>query len=313
MKRIRSCKTFSHAFLCLFLLPAWLSAATSEEIARRWAPIHYQDTDDTSPIEDYLTTFTYDGNFSGTDNWDHLYSTIVVNGFPFHVYPGPYPYLASIYYAVAETCTHYFISYGFYHPHDWSDGYLPSGKTYDPYGNLVDEGQEHENDLEDAIVVVRKGAGAPDRLEAVLTQAHGGYYSWLPVGSSLSAAAGHTDHLGTIPQAEFPPGSGELRPQTAQCAKGHGLGAKDGMSDFAGESGTDGIIYYPTGVPGQPSSGNDRNATYSLEPLLGSGSLFKQQLSEDLLPVGNRVTYVRWGNFRMMTVAPAETASTSPA
>ena len=158
-------------------------------------------------------------------------------------------------------------------------------------------GQEHENDLEDAIVVVRKGQGAPDRLEAVLTQAHGGYLSWLPEGSPLVAAPGHTID-GTIPQAEFPAGSGELRPETAQNAKGHGLGAKDAFSDFAGEPDRDGIIYWPTGVPGVPVSGNDRNAQYGLEAFLAPGGLVAQQLWEDSLPAADRAAYVEWGKFR---------------
>src|SRR5262249_20881692 len=139
---------------------AAVAAATPDEVARRWAPIHYQDTDSDAPRRDYLALFTYDENFNGTDNFDHL------------LLPYFFPLKASVYYAVAETCTHWFISYGFYHPEDWSDGYFP-GPDYDRHGYLVDEGQEHENDLEDALVVVRKGHGAPDRLEAVLTQAHG--------------------------------------------------------------------------------------------------------------------------------------------
>src|SRR5262249_21139440 len=160
-----------------------------------------------------------------------------------------------------------------------------------------DEGQEHENDLEDALVVVRKGHGAPDRLEAVLTQAHGGYLAWLPEGSPLVAAPGHTIQ-GTMPQAEFPAGSGELRPEPAEHAKGHALGAKGAFADFAGEPDRDGIIYWPTGVPGQPTSGNDRNAHYGLEALLAPGGLFAQQLAEDVLPAAARVTYVKWGTFR---------------
>jgi thrombospondin type 3 repeat protein len=260
---------------------AAVSAATPDEVARRWAPIHYQDTDSDSPREDYLALFTYDMNFNGNDNWDNLDS---------------FPLEASVYYAVAETCTHWFISYGFYHPHDWSDGFLP-GDDYDRHGYLVDEGQEHESDLEDALVVVRKGQGAPDRLEVVLTQAHGGYLTWLPEGSPLVAAPGHTIH-GTIPQAEFPAGSGELHPETAQQAKGHGLGAKGAFSDFAGEPDRDGIIYWPTGVPGEPASGNDRDAHYGLEAFLAPGGLFAQQLWEDLLPAADRETYVKWGNFR---------------
>lgn len=269
---------------CLSLLPAGAGAATADEVARRWAPIHYQDTDDSSPSEDFLAAFSYDGNLDGDDNWDNL---------------GTWPPYAWVYYAVAETCTHWFISYGFFHPHDWSDGFsLPDGKTFDRHGFLVDEGQEHENDLEDAIAVVRKGAGDFGQLEAMLTQAHGGYHSWLPAGSPLAAPPGRVIH-GTIPQAEYPAGSGELHPETAQQAKGHGLGAKDAFSDFAGEPERDGMIYWPTGVPELPSSGNDRYVGYALESFLAPGGLFAQQLAEDLIAVEDRVTYrAEFGGFR---------------
>ena len=268
--------------LCLSLTPVVATAQTADEVAHRWAPIHYQDTDSSSPREDFLAAFNYDGNFDGHDNWDSL---------------GAWQPYAWVYYAVAETCTHWFISYGFFHPHDWSDGYLPSGKTYDRHGFLVDEGQEHENDLEDALVIVRKGEGAFGRLEAVLTQAHGGYLSWLPAGCPLVATPGRTIH-GTIPLVEYPAGSGQLRPETAQQAKGHGLGVKGAFSDFAGEPDRDGVIYWPTGAPGVPGSGNDREVGYALESYFVPGGLFAQQLAEDPLAAGDRLTYVRWGKFR---------------
>jgi hypothetical protein len=271
------------AVLLLCASPIAARAATPEALAQRWAPIHYQDTDSTSPTEDYLAGFDYDGNLVGTDNWEHLFNPSV-------------PY-ARVYYAVAETCTHWFISYGFYHPHDWSDGYLPSGEVEDEHGYLVDEGQEHENDLEDAVVVVRKDATEFGHLEGVLTQAHGGYRSWRPAGSPLVAPAGRSID-GVIPQEEYPSGSGQLRPVTAQQAKGHGLGAKGGFSDFAGEPDRDGIIYWPTGVAGLPLSGNDRNSTYALESLLAAGGLWEQQLAEDLIVSSDRVTYLKWGKFR---------------
>jgi hypothetical protein len=275
-------RVFVLASLRFLLTPVTAFAVTADEVAVRWAPIHYQDTDDSSPREDFLATFTYDGNFDGDDNWDNL---------------GDFPPYGWVYYAVAETCTHWFISYGFFHPHDWSDGFLPSGKTFDRYGYLVDEGQEHENDLEDAIFVVRKADGPFGRLDAVLTQGHGGYHSWLPVGSPLTAGAGRVIH-GAIPLTEFPAGSGELRPETAQHAKGHALGANGAFSDFAGEPDRDGIIYWPTGLPELPSSGNDRDVGYGLESFLAAGGLFDQQLIEDLIPTGDRLTYFKWGNFR---------------
>lgn len=266
-------------YLTVLLMPVAALAATAEEVARRWAPIHYQDTDSSGPRSDYITSFSFDGNWDGRDNWDHLPN---------------FPLQGRVYYAVAETCTHWFINYGFFHPRDWSDG-LSWIDDNDRHGYTVDEGEEHENDLEDALMVVRKVESTAGRLEAVLTQAHGGYHSWLPAGSSLQAGDGKTIH-GEIQQAEYPEGSGEPHPETAQQAKGHGLGAKGAFSDFAGESDTDGIIYFPSGVAEAPSSGNDRNVGYALESFLDG--LWERQLVEVLLSDGDRQTYYKWGRFR---------------
>ncbi|MGH2362530.1 MAG: hypothetical protein ACRDGM_18550, partial [bacterium] len=84
------------------------------DLAYYHAPIHYQDTDSTNYRADYVTRFNYDGNnMTATDNWENL------NKFPLAAYA---------YYSVVETCTHWFIVYGFFHPRDWAQGF----------------GQEHE-------------------------------------------------------------------------------------------------------------------------------------------------------------------------
>jgi hypothetical protein len=259
-------------------------AQTDAEIAARWAPVHYQDTDSDSPESDYLATFSFDGNWDGRDNWDNLGDRSPVQG--------------AVYYSVAETCTHQFITYGFYHPRDWSDGATSDlWSEEDQWGYVVDEGDEHENDMEEAIVAVRKSEGAPGTLAAVLTQAHGGYHSWVPHGSSLAATSVHPIY-GLIPQAEYPVGSGQLHPETAQQAKGHGLGARNSFSNFGGESDRDGVIYYPTGVAEAPLSGNDRSVGYGLESFLAAGGLWERQMQEVLQPLDQRQTYYRWGRMR---------------
>jgi hypothetical protein len=269
--------------LVVGLAPGAAFAATAEEVAQRWAPIHYQDTDDDSPRSDYVTAFDFDGNWDGRDNWDSL-----------GVLP---PVAASVYYSVAETCTHWFITYGFFHPRDWSDGAFSDGfRELDEHGFLVDEASEHENDLEEAVVAIRKTGGF-GTLEAVLTQAHGGYHSWLPSGSLLDAGSGHTIH-GTIPQGEYPPGSGAWRPETAQQAKGHGLGARGVFSNFAGEPDRDGVIYLPTGVAQAPLSGNDRAVGYALESFLAPGGMWEQQMAEVLVPLAEREAFFGFGWFR---------------
>ncbi|MEH1922732.1 nuclease A inhibitor family protein [Nostoc sp.] len=85
------------------------------------APIHYQDTDSTKYSGDYITRFDYDNDWRGTNNWDNLIL---------------FPLSAHAYYSVAETCTHWFITYSFYHPQDWTDipfeAFLWSNQAQEP-------------------------------------------------------------------------------------------------------------------------------------------------------------------------------------
>src|SRR5262245_37592831 len=93
----------------LGLLAAAIPAAqavTNADLAFRYAPVHYQDTDSSDYPSDYITAFDYDGDRVSTNNWDNRGS-------------GQWP--ATAYYSVVESCTHWFVSYAFYHPRDWSD------------------------------------------------------------------------------------------------------------------------------------------------------------------------------------------------
>src|SRR5689334_19680724 len=51
-------------------------AASRAQLAMRWAPVHYQDVDQTGShalggAADYITAYNFDGNLNGRDNWDH--------------------------------------------------------------------------------------------------------------------------------------------------------------------------------------------------------------------------------------------------
>lgn len=77
-----------------------------KSLALRWAPVHYQDTDVTgdhglSGKGDYLTAINFDGDWSGTNNWNNLASHAAA---------------AHGYYSVVETGTHWFVTYAFFHP-----------------------------------------------------------------------------------------------------------------------------------------------------------------------------------------------------
>lgn len=233
------------------------------DIAARWAPIHYQDTDPTDYFSDLIAKVDYDGNWDPTDNWDHVHAGHSLD--------------ATVYYSVVETCTHWFIVYDYYHPRDWVDSRFQ---------------QEHENDFEEVLVIVRRAGGGS--VEGLVAQAHGRYGSYLPAGSPLVAGGETVD--GELPMEEYPAGSGLLRPATAQEAKGHGAGAK-GIGDFAGEPERDGVVYVPSGVAEEPQSGNDRGVGYALESFFEDDGLWDQQIKEDLGRIPQRI-YHEWGLLR---------------
>jgi hypothetical protein len=100
------------------LLPSQplLAAPSDLELAYRWAPIHYQDTDSSDYDADYLTAVNYDGEWDTLNNWEHQDDQLS-------------RLKAVVYYSVTETSSHWFIVYGFYHPRDWSD--TPFDNTHD--------------------------------------------------------------------------------------------------------------------------------------------------------------------------------------
>ena len=124
-------------------------------MARHFAPVLYQETDD--PYKDLFTAFDFDGNWNGDDNSENM-----------QCYGNPglcdgvdnpnstcanqaCPLVATIYYTVIETDTHWFIQYMPYHPLDWK----PS--------------TGHEHDTESLLVTVRKD---PRSIDVVETRWH---------------------------------------------------------------------------------------------------------------------------------------------
>lgn len=233
------------------------------ELAFHYAPIHYQDTDDSKAKADYITSVNYDNNWITSDNWDNLDN---------------FPLSATVYYSFAETCTHWYLSYLFYHPRDWDE----SGAG------------EHENDLEGIILMVRKDGTPFGKLEGTITIAHWYFYSFVPPGSTLSE--GDQDIDGAI---SFFMSDGLLHPVTSQEAKGHGLKAYGHTDDFRGKDDEDGIIYYPSRYSSQvPKSGNDRHVLYKLEDIFTPGGLWDHQLSDLKLPRDNASVFAGFGVFK---------------
>lgn len=257
MKRIR---TLAIGLVCSSL-PFAAQAVTDHELALHHAPVHYQDTDDTDYKSDYITAIDYDGDWAGTNNWDNLGN-------------GLWP--ATAYYSVQESCTHYYITYAFFHPRDWADVWFD---------------QEHENDLEGALFIVRKDGSTYGTFEGMVTVFHTDFYSYTPSGSPLTG--GEEDIDGTVSFESF---NGVARPKTTQEAKGHGLKAWPYAGDFDGSSDQDGVIYYPVdGASDYPSSGNDRYVEYRLVNMTAPGSLWDRAMTEADSP---DITFHSWGTFK---------------
>lgn len=248
----------------LLAAAAGASAVPASELAFHYAPVHYQDTDSSDYPSEYITSFDYDSDRDMSNNWDNR---------------GIAHWPATGYYSVVETCTHYFISYSFYHPRDWSD------TVFD---------QEHENDLEGAIMAVRKNGTTYGALEGMITVFHKDFFSYTPAGSPFTSGAESID--GTL---SFQNHNGINRVKTAQEAKGHGLKAWPYITNFTGAANQDGVIYYPTLGAGEfPSSGNDRSVAYRLVDIQAPNGMWAAAMSDAIQPAGQGLTFNSWGSFR---------------
>ena len=104
---------------------------------------------------------------------------------------------ASVYYAVSETRTHYFVVYAAFHPRDYKGGnergallseVLRDGARrvgdFDPTGLSQDAVLAHENDMEGVLVVARKAGPDPPSADVVRveTLAHNAFLNCTPSG-----------------------------------------------------------------------------------------------------------------------------------
>jgi hypothetical protein len=231
--------------------PAY-AAVSRAELALRWAPIHYQDVDATGGHalggrSDYITKVDFDGDLNGRNNWDHAGQA----GFPLAAYA---------YYSVLETSTHWYITYMFFHPRDWTDH--PFFET------------EHENDAEGVLFAIERDGSAYGTLRAAVTVAHSDFYSYTPAGGTWSGGRESVD--GTL-QFQASPHDAFPHPVTAQETQGHGLKAFPQYTING-----DGIVYYPSTVAQTPSTGNDRDVRYQLVDVFAAGGLWEQRANASL-------------------------------
>jgi hypothetical protein len=247
------------SFVTVLLVAAGLAvpapagaAVTRAQLALRWAPIHYQDVDATGSHAlagraDYITRVDFDGDLAGRNNWDRAGQAGA-------------SFAAHAYYSVVETSTHWYITYLFFHPRDWTDH--PFFET------------EHENDGEGVLITVERDGSTYGVLRAAVTVAHNNFYSYTPAGSTWTGGQENVD--GTLALQSSPHDS-FTHPVTAQQAQGHGLKAYP-QYNIVG----DGLVYYPSTVAETPGSGNDRDVRYQLIDVFAGGGLWAQRANPDL-------------------------------
>jgi hypothetical protein len=234
-------------------LSAYLEANEAQaraEIAFHWAPIHYQDVDQTGShslggAADYIARYDFDGDLDARNNWDHAGDA-------------RYPLAAHAYYSVVETTSHWFIVYMFFHPRDWSDFFFDS---------------EHENDSEGLLITVARDGSDYGTLKSAITVAHKDFYSYVPPAGDWTDGSENID--GVLQLASY---EGGLHPVTAQQAKGHGLKARP-YYDIDG----DGVVYYPSlTTAGVPTGPDDRNVLYKLVDIFESDGLWDNRNNSSL-------------------------------
>lgn len=231
-----------------------MSVSATSDLARRWAPIHYKDVDATGTYaeggkSDYLTAINYDNDWNAENNWNNL--PAYANSLAAHCY-----------YSIVESKTHWFITYAFFSPRDWTDN------------PLLYQLDQHENDMEGVLMIVEKDGSTYGSLKGAVTVSHSDFFSYVPSGSSFVSGLESID--GTLQMRDF---NGELHPITAQDAKGHSLKAWP-QHDIDG----DGIIYYPSasGTAQIPADNYDNYVEYKLVDIFENGGLWDQRFNTEL-------------------------------
>jgi hypothetical protein len=237
----------------LFPVKTFSQSATRErEIAVAFAPVLYQALGD-KPRSDYITNFDFDGDWRGDNNWDHAEDK-------------KFPLKGHVYYSVAETATHFFVHYAFFHPRDYKGGDRKGrllseliregakhGTKHDPTGWLEEAGVAHENDMEGCLIVAAKDGSSPDRARVVFVE-----------------TLHHNDFSHYVPGETAPKGFQGLRLDGQRALlyvepKGHGVEAYSGDDKQTG--GKEFMVYKFGGKAEDPEQKQGDSVSYELVPI----------------------------------------------
>jgi hypothetical protein len=229
-------------------------------VVERYAPFVYAATDKSLGRQDVISNIDFDGELVGNNNWENFER--------FELKP-------TVYYAILETETHYFVSYHLFHPRDWNRFTFWLNDT-------------HENDGENFQIVVRKSDG---RVVLLWTQAHYNSSVYANPGSGIESGSTQIDGTFQTVDSNGLPDANGTHPCVFVESQGHGifgtLGAdsevsvnSDGGYRFSGGSG---LLFRPkrAGEPViEPENTNNGEVAYELDsitlklwPLLRDGML----------------------------------------
>jgi len=204
-------------------------------LAAHWAPVWYQDEDDSCAWADWITAVDFDGDFVGTNNWNNA-------GKREHAFHGSLLNEAVVYWWVVETDTHWYLGFADFHPRDWNDRDSMVNKFMGLRAALTSYDDQHENDMEGALLVLRKHPDHPYGLpELMQTQAHNDFWQYSPLGEALRGREGRENVDGPIVEAD------DGRPCLFVESKGHGVYGSAEKTDYDGRGRADGRVYYYAG------------------------------------------------------------------
>ncbi len=203
------------------------------KLAEHWAPFIAQETWFT-PKADYIARVDLDGDWHGDNNWENALTGSSQ---------------AYVYFAAAETATHWFLHYNIFHPRDYSDKCIA--------------GSCHENDNEGLILTVVKDGSEFGRLQAMETLAHNNVYSHTldsAIRSGLHDIDGPIELWGEHHPIVFIESGGH---GNYGSAGGHG---RYDLANDAFTAGT-GVTYVYKGIAERPLHPDDREVGYELLPI----------------------------------------------